>query len=136
MLFWRRICSRQFVIQVEMTKMSRALWYYMTSGWFRKTRRVGPITEADLLHLIDHGKIAPDTLLQSTKTKNQWVPMNQVGPAMEHYRLKHPTTKAGDADGASSKTGNSRTGDSRTGDSRTGKLKNGASELDNTAKLH
>jgi hypothetical protein len=52
-------------------------WYYMASGWLRKNRRVGPITESDLLVRIDQGKISPQTLLQSSKTKGKWVPMKR-----------------------------------------------------------
>ena len=65
-------------------------WYYMTDGWMRKGRRVGPISEADLLARIDQGKILPQTLLQSTKTKGKWVPMNSVVPAMNRWRTSHP----------------------------------------------
>ncbi len=61
-------------------------WYYMTSGWIRKTKRVGPISDAELLARITEGKILPHTLLQSVKTKGKWVPMNMVAPAMERYR--------------------------------------------------
>ena len=65
-------------------------WYYMAHGWFHKGRRVGPITEADLLHRIDQGKIQPETLLQSDKTRGKWVPMNTVGPAMKRWKAAHP----------------------------------------------
>lgn len=65
-------------------------WFYMSSGWLRKGRRVGPISESDLLLRIDQGKIMPETLLQSEKTKGKWVPMNSVGPAMKRWRQTHP----------------------------------------------
>lgn len=65
-------------------------WYYMTNGWIRRRRRVGPISEADLLSHISAGKISPDTLLQSSKTKDNWVPMNSIGPAMKHWKKLHP----------------------------------------------
>ena len=65
-------------------------WYYMASGWLRKSRRVGPITEADLLMRIDKGRIEPETLVQSSKTKGKWVPMNSVGPAMKRWKQSHP----------------------------------------------
>ncbi len=65
-------------------------WYYMASGWIRKGRRVGPITETDLLVRIDKGKISPETLVQSIKTKGKWVPMNTIGPAMKRWRELHP----------------------------------------------
>ena len=72
-------------------------WYYMTSGWMRKGRRVGPITESELLERIDRGKILPQTLLQSTKTKMKWVPMNTVGPAMKRWREAHGEQEHGGA---------------------------------------
>ena len=65
-------------------------WYYMASGWIRKSRRVGPISEADLLLRIEKGKISPETLLQSSKTKGKWVPMNTIAPAMKRWRELHP----------------------------------------------
>ncbi|TWU36197.1 DUF4339 domain-containing protein [Novipirellula artificiosorum] len=65
-------------------------WYYMASGWIRKTRRIGPISEADLLVRIDEGKISPETLLQSSKTKSKWVPMKAIGPAIKRWNKTHP----------------------------------------------
>ncbi|MEL6108838.1 MAG: DUF4339 domain-containing protein [Planctomycetota bacterium] len=65
-------------------------WFYMASGWLRKSRRVGPISEADLLAHIDKGHIEPNTLLQSSKTRGQWVRMEKVGPAMARWRTIHP----------------------------------------------
>ncbi|TWT54238.1 hypothetical protein Pla22_18790 [Rubripirellula amarantea] len=65
-------------------------WYYMCTGWLRKGRRVGPISEADLLLRIDQGKIVPETLLQSMKTKGKWVPMSSIGPAMNRWKKSHP----------------------------------------------
>lgn len=65
-------------------------WYYMASGWVRKSRRVGPISEADFLAQVEKGKILPETLVQSAKTKGKWVPMNTVAPAMERWRQLHP----------------------------------------------
>jgi hypothetical protein len=69
-------------------------WYYMASGWIRKARRVGPISDADLLHCIEQGKISPETLVQSTKTKGKWVPMSAIGPAMKRWRELHPEEHA------------------------------------------
>lgn len=65
-------------------------WFYMTSGWIRKARRVGPISEAELLSRIDKGQIEPETLVQSIKTRNKWIPMNKVGPAMARWKSSHP----------------------------------------------
>lgn len=67
-----------------------ATWYYMASSWIRKGRRVGPITEAELLARIDKGKILPETLLQSSKTREKWVPMKAIGPAMARWKKLHP----------------------------------------------
>ncbi len=61
-------------------------WYYMASGWMRKAKRVGPISETDLLTRIDDGRILPHTLVQSSKTKGKWVPMSLIEPAMERYK--------------------------------------------------
>ncbi|TWT93333.1 DUF4339 domain-containing protein [Stieleria varia] len=65
-------------------------WFYMGTGWLRKSRRVGPISEADLLHRIDKGQIEPDTLVQSSKTRGKWVKMEKVGPAMKRWLAAHP----------------------------------------------
>ncbi len=65
--------------------MAGTSWYYMATSWWRKSKRVGPISESDLLQRIDSGKINPETLIQSPKTKNKWVPMNVVGPAMKRW---------------------------------------------------
>ena len=65
-------------------------WYYMAKSWFGRTRRVGPITEAVFLERIEQGKILPETLVQSSKTKDKWVPMNKVGPAMKRWKELHP----------------------------------------------
>lgn len=70
--------------------MATTGWYYMASSWWRKSQRVGPISEGDLLQRIDAGKISPETLVQSSKTKNKWVPMNSVGPAMKRWQENHP----------------------------------------------
>ncbi len=65
-------------------------WYYMASGWIRKSRRVGPISDADMLVQIEKGNISPETLVQSSKTKGKWVPMNTIEAAMERWRELHP----------------------------------------------
>ncbi len=71
-----------------------AEWYYMKRRWLGGTRQVGPLSESDLLHEIDHGVIGPDTLLLSSKTKNRWVKMEQVAPAFKRWRHLHPTPKS------------------------------------------
>ena len=65
-------------------------WFYIGSSWLRKSRRMGPISESDLLERIDKGQIVPDTLVQSSKTKNKWVPMNKVAPAMKRWLEQNP----------------------------------------------
>ena len=64
---------------------NRTGWYYMATSWWRKSHRVGPISESDLLLRIDKGEIEPSTLVQSSKTRGKWVPMNSVGPAMDRW---------------------------------------------------
>ncbi|MEE2937611.1 MAG: hypothetical protein VYA84_16595 [Planctomycetota bacterium] len=91
----RRIASQQTRNLHEGSFLSgggdmSATWYYMANSWFRKGRRVGPITETDLLQRIDDGKIQPETLLQSDKTRGRWVPMNSVGPAIKRWKETHP----------------------------------------------
>ncbi|MEO1524961.1 MAG: DUF4339 domain-containing protein [Planctomycetota bacterium] len=79
-------------------------WFYMASGWLRKSRRVGPISESDLLAKIDTGHIEPNTLLQSAKTRGQWVRMEKVGPAMARWRKLHPDAKEQREDPKASET--------------------------------
>ena len=67
-------------------------WYFMKSGWFGRSSRVGPITDSELLVKIEKGEISPDTLMQSdTKTKGRWVKMTNVPPAMVKWQQLHPT---------------------------------------------
>ncbi len=67
-----------------------AKWFYKRERWFRAPASVGPISEADLLHRIDEGKIAPTTLLKSSKTRERWVPMSSIQPALQRWREHHP----------------------------------------------
>jgi len=69
-------------------------WFYMSSGWFHKGKRVGPISEQDLLRRIDTGKIQPETLIQSRKTRERWVPMSTVGPAMARWMKVNSQTES------------------------------------------
>src|SRR5690554_5873482 len=48
--------SRQYSTRnlLEPDSMS-ADWFYMSSGWFHKTKQVGPLTDQDLLLRIDQG---------------------------------------------------------------------------------
>ncbi|MCO8123907.1 DUF4339 domain-containing protein [Stieleria sp. TO1_6] len=65
-------------------------WFYIASGWLRKSKRIGPLSDAELLLQIDKGQIEPETLVQSSKTRNKWIPMSKIGPAMEHWKRAHP----------------------------------------------
>jgi hypothetical protein len=69
-------------------------WFYMKRRWIGGTQKVGPLTDSDLLHRIDHGQIKPDTLVLSSKTKHKWVRMSDVGPAMQHWTKLHPDAEA------------------------------------------
>lgn len=68
-------------------------WYYMRRrwfGWFGPPRKVGPLSEHDLLERIDHGEITPETLVMSKlKTKKRWVKMSEVAPAFKRWRHQH-----------------------------------------------
>lgn len=69
-------------------------WFYMSEGWFQRGKRIGPISEPDLLIRIDQGKIHPETLIQSHKTRDRWVPMSSVGPAMSRWVASHPDAES------------------------------------------
>jgi hypothetical protein len=69
-------------------------WYYLKRRWFGGTKKAGPLDEHDLLVRIDSGEITPSTLLMSAKTRNRWIKMEEVGPALKHYRKGHPTAEA------------------------------------------
>ncbi len=67
-------------------------WYYLKRRWYGGSKKVGPLHEHELLHRIDIGEITPDTLLMSSKTRQHWVKMSQVAPAMEHWHLIHKSS--------------------------------------------
>lgn len=69
-------------------------WFYLKRRWFGGTKKVGPLDEHDLLVRIDSGEITPSTLLMSAKTRNRWIKMEEVGPALKHYRKGHPAAEA------------------------------------------
>jgi hypothetical protein len=67
-------------------------WFYIKNRWFHKHDCIGPLSEQDLLIRIDKGEIEPETLLQSSsKTKGKWVRMREVPPAMQRWKLHHPS---------------------------------------------
>jgi len=69
-------------------------WFYMKHRWIGGTKKIGPITDTDLLGRIDDGQIKPDTLLMSSKTRNRWIRMEEIGPAIKHWRKLHPSSDA------------------------------------------
>jgi hypothetical protein len=62
-------------------------WYYLKRRWFGGSKKIGPLHEHELLHRIDLGEITPDTLVMSSKTRQHWVKMSEVAPAMAHWKL-------------------------------------------------
>lgn len=46
-----------------------------------------------LLDRIDRGQITPQTLLMSSKTRQRWVEMRSVPPAMERWKTLQAKTK-------------------------------------------
>ena len=67
-------------------------WYFLRpGGFFHRRKRVGPITEQELLMRIEKGEVRPDTLLSSTsKTRGHWVAMKEIKPAIRHWKQHHP----------------------------------------------
>ncbi len=69
-------------------------WFYLKRRWLGGTKKVGPLDEHDLLLRIDSGEIQPETLLMSAKTRNRWVHMKEIGPALKRYHKGHPSAEA------------------------------------------
>ncbi|GIX00871.1 MAG: hypothetical protein KatS3mg111_4203 [Pirellulaceae bacterium] len=70
-------------------------WYYIKSRFFGRHKRVGPISELELMKLIEKGEVRPDTLLSSTsKTHGHWVAMRDIKPAIKHWKKHHPDAAA------------------------------------------
>ncbi len=61
-------------------------WYYLKRRWFGGSKKVGPLHEHEFLHRIDLGEITPDTLVMSSKTRQHWVKMSEVAPALAHWQ--------------------------------------------------
>lgn len=66
-----------------------AHWFYMKRRWIGGAKKVGPLTEHDLLLRIDRGEITPETLLYSEKTKHHWVKMEEIAPALKRWQASH-----------------------------------------------
>lgn len=67
-------------------------WYFMSSTFFGGRKTVGPISETDLIHKIEKGKIKPDTMISSTsKTHGHWVKMGEIRVAKKVWDKSHPT---------------------------------------------
>jgi len=69
-------------------------WFFMKRRWFGGAKKVGPLSDHDLLLRIDSGEIKPDTLVSGGKTKHRWVKMEEIGPALKHYQKTHPAAEA------------------------------------------
>jgi hypothetical protein len=67
-------------------------WFYMKRRWIGGTQKVGPLSDSDLLMRIDQGQIKPDTLILSGKTKNKWVKMEDIEPAINRWKKHHPAS--------------------------------------------
>lgn len=61
-------------------------WYYLKRRWFGGSKKVGPLHEHEFLHRIDLGEITPETLVMSSKTRQHWVKMSEVAPALAHWQ--------------------------------------------------
>ncbi len=74
--------------------MSADWFFIQKGGFFRRRKRVGPISEQNILIRIESGEIDPDTLLSSdAKTHGHWVEMRTIKPAMKHWKTHHPQSK-------------------------------------------
>lgn len=68
-----------------------AEWYFVSSTFFGGRKTVGPISETDLIHNIEKGKIKPETMLSSpTKTHGNWVKMKEIRVAKKLWDKTHP----------------------------------------------
>jgi hypothetical protein len=63
-------------------------WFVIRrAGFFRRKKAIGPLSEREVLSRIDSGEIQPQTLMRSErKTRDRWVEMHQVGPALAHFQ--------------------------------------------------
>ncbi len=63
-------------------------WFYIgRGGWFKRRKTIGPISETELLARIKDGEITPETPLRSVqKTRDRWMPMEEIPPAYDHYK--------------------------------------------------
>jgi hypothetical protein len=90
----RLIAPADSLLKDSRRKLMSGDWFYMKRRWIGGTQKVGPLSDSDLLMRIDEGQIQPDTLLLSGKTKNKWVKMEDIGPAIKRWRKLHPTAEA------------------------------------------
>lgn len=72
----------------------RADWYYIKHRWVLGSKKVGPISDAELLTKIDSGEITPQTLLMSGKTHEHWVKMSEIASAYKRWRQSHPEMRS------------------------------------------
>jgi hypothetical protein len=68
-------------------------WYFLKTGFFGGSRKVGPISESDLRDKIEHGVVQPETMLSSTtKTHGRWCRMKEIRVAMSVWDKSHPSS--------------------------------------------
>jgi hypothetical protein len=68
-------------------------WYYMKHRRLLGSIKVGPVSEQEVLQKIDSGEINPQTLLMSSKTRDHWVKMSEIGTAFKRWKDHHPTKR-------------------------------------------
>lgn len=71
-----------------------ATWYYIKHRWVLGPKKVGPVSEHDLLSKIDSGEITPQTLLMSSKTHEHWVKMSEISSAYKRWQQSHPELRS------------------------------------------
>lgn len=69
-------------------------WYYIKHHWVFGSKKVGPVSEHELLSKIDSGEITPQTLLMSSKTRDHWVKMSEIASAYKRWRQSHPELRS------------------------------------------
>jgi hypothetical protein len=69
-------------------------WYYIKYRWVLGSKKVGPISDAELLTKIDSGEITPQTLLMSSKTHEHWVKMSEISTAYKRWLKSHPELRS------------------------------------------
>jgi hypothetical protein len=69
-------------------------WYYMKHRWLIGSKKIGPVSEHELLTKIDNGEITPQTLVMSSKTREHWVKMSEISSAYKRWLQRHPESRS------------------------------------------